>query len=65
MRLPGGAGSMAGQSKLTLSWALGSCWLQKDSKARLAQQLIEKITSLYPQRFNKQISSEHHAKHSA
>ena len=60
-----GQGFESDDNELLLVWEGGSCWLRKDSKARLAQQLIEKITSLYPQRFNKQISSEHHAKHSA
>jgi phosphopantothenoylcysteine decarboxylase/phosphopantothenate--cysteine ligase len=60
-----GQGFESDDNELLLVWEGGSCRLRKDSKARLAQQLIEKITSLYPRRFNKQISSEHHAKHSA
>ena len=64
-RVGNGQGFESDDNELLLVWEGGSCRLRKDSKARLAQQLIEKITSLYPQRFNKQISSEHHAKHSA
>ena len=64
-RVGNGQGFESDDNELLLVWEGGSCWLRKDSKARLAQQLIEKITSLYPRRFNKQISSEHHAKHSA
>jgi phosphopantothenoylcysteine decarboxylase/phosphopantothenate--cysteine ligase len=64
-RVGNGQGFESDDNELLLVWEGGSCWLRKDSKARLAHQLIEKITSLYPQRFNKQISSEHHAKHSA
>lgn len=64
-RVGNGQGFESDDNELLLVWEGGSCWLRKDAKTRLAHQLIEKITSLYPQRFNKQISSEHHAKHSA
>jgi phosphopantothenoylcysteine decarboxylase/phosphopantothenate--cysteine ligase len=64
-RVGHGRGFESDDNELLLVWEGGTCWLAKDSKARLARQLIEKITSLYPQRFNKQISSEYHAEHSA
>ena len=64
-RVGNGRGFESDENELLLVWEGGTCWLPKDSKARLAQQLIEKIASLYSQRSNKQISSEHHAKHSA
>jgi phosphopantothenoylcysteine decarboxylase/phosphopantothenate--cysteine ligase len=61
----GGRGFDSDDNELLLVWEGGQCWLPRDSKARLARQLVDKIASLYSQRFNKEISSEHHAKHSA
>jgi phosphopantothenoylcysteine decarboxylase/phosphopantothenate--cysteine ligase len=64
-RVGGGQGFDSDDNELLLVWEGGTCWLSRDSKARLARQLIDKIATLYSQRFNKQISSEQHAKHSA
>jgi phosphopantothenoylcysteine decarboxylase/phosphopantothenate--cysteine ligase len=64
-RVGNGRGFDCDDNELLLVWEGGTCWLPKDSKARLAYQLIEKVASLYPRQFNKQISSESHAKHSA
>ncbi|MEA2078972.1 MAG: bifunctional phosphopantothenoylcysteine decarboxylase/phosphopantothenate--cysteine ligase CoaBC [Pseudomonadota bacterium] len=64
-RVGNGRGFESDDNELLLVWEGGTLWLPKDTKARLAHHLIEKIASLYPQQFNKQISSEYHAKHSA
>ncbi|WP_455235214.1 bifunctional phosphopantothenoylcysteine decarboxylase/phosphopantothenate--cysteine ligase CoaBC [Thiogranum longum] len=61
----GGRGFDSDDNELLLVWEGGQCWLPRDSKPRLARQLVDKIATLYSQRFNKEISSEHHAKHSA
>jgi len=61
----GGRGFDSDDNELLLVWEGGQCRLPRDSKARLARQLVDEIASLYSQRFNKEISSEHHAKHSA
>jgi phosphopantothenoylcysteine decarboxylase/phosphopantothenate--cysteine ligase len=60
-----GRGFESDENELLLVWEGGKCWLSKDSKTRLAHLLIDKIATVYAQRFNKQSSSEHHAKHSA
>ena len=60
-----GCGFDSDDNELLLVWEGGTCWLPKESKTRLAHQLIDKIASLYPQLSNKQISSEYHAKYSA
>jgi phosphopantothenoylcysteine decarboxylase/phosphopantothenate--cysteine ligase len=60
-----GRGFESDENELLLVWEGGKCWLSKDSKTRLAHLLIDKIATVYAQRFNKQSSPEHHAKHSA
>jgi phosphopantothenoylcysteine decarboxylase/phosphopantothenate--cysteine ligase len=64
-RVGNGRGFECDDNELLLVWEGGTCWLPKDSKARVAHQLIEKIASLYSQQPNRQTSSEQHAKHSA
>ena len=64
-RVGDGRGFDSDDNELLLVWEGGTCWLPKNSKARLASQLIEKVASLHPRQFNKQISTENHAKHSA
>jgi phosphopantothenoylcysteine decarboxylase/phosphopantothenate--cysteine ligase len=64
-RVGNGRGFESDDNELLLVWEGGTCWLPKDSKTRLAHRLIEKIAGLYPQRSNKPISTEYHAKHSA
>lgn len=64
-RVGNGEGFESDHNELLLVWEGGKCRLPKASKARLAQQLIEKIADLYSQRWRGQKSSEHHAEHSA
>jgi len=64
-RVGNGRGFESDDNELLLVWEGGTCWLPKESKTRLAHQLIERVASLYAQRSNQPISSEYHAKHSA
>ena len=64
-RVGNGLGFESDDNELLLVWEGGKRWLPRDSKARLAGQLIDQIASLYVQRSTKQKTTEHHAKHSA
>ena len=64
-RVGKGQGFECDDNELLLVWEGGKCWLPRDSKARLAHQLMAKIADLYSQRFSDQMSPEYHAEHSA
>jgi phosphopantothenoylcysteine decarboxylase/phosphopantothenate--cysteine ligase len=60
-----GFGFDSDDNELLLVWEGGQHRLEKDSKARLARQMIAQIAALYGERFSGRISAEYHAKHSA
>ena len=64
-RVGDGQGFESDDNELLLVWEGGKHLLARDTKTRLAQQLIEQIASLYSRQSTKQTVSEHHAKHSA
>ncbi len=52
-------------NELFLVWEGGSCWLERDTKTRLAVRLIEVIAGQYPRTSAGQNPTECHAKYSA
>lgn len=64
-RVGNGQGFESDDNELLLVWEGGTRLLAKDSKTRLARQLLEQIAVLYSGRSSKHIVTEHHAKHSA
>lgn len=64
-RVGGGLGFESDDNELYLVWEGGSRKLARDSKVRLARQLIEQVADVYSQTDGKSRTAEYHAKNSA